>query len=181
MANNNAAIVSKQVGSYEPQVVLDTGEKVSLVDLMITNYNQGGTIPGVKENLTDSLTGTVNNGTNNFYYAANPVEDLLKLPTLTELGFPETGYRLDVTATGYFRTPSPDPSIELKLVDASGNDIVGTLNTGTVISNVIDTPIKTTKAAIPGGTAIALDFRRTSGADDIILYHYTLLIQVVKE
>ena len=178
---SNSAITAKKRGSYDPVVKLADGSERFLSDLMIELHNQQGDVAGVKENIAASYTRTVNNNTNDFIYSpASKPEAFVYVPSLTELGFQETGHRIDVLAIGYFRTPAPTPSIELKLVDADGNEVAGSLGSGDVVSNLIDTPLKTVKAAVTGGSLLALDFRRTSGADEIILYNYTLLIQVVK-
>lgn len=181
MATSNAAITKKPSGSYNPTVELSDGRRVSLTDLMIETYNTQGDVSGVKENLIQSYTRTVTNATNDFLYTApNPPRDLLRVPTLEELGFPSVGYRIDVMGVGYLRTPAPDADIEIKLIDNQAADVAGSLAAGSVISNVFDSPVKTNKVTVAGGTFVALDFRRTSGADDIIIYNQTLLIQVVK-
>ena len=181
MTTNNAAIIAKQRGSFDPRVILSDNRNVSLVDLMIESYNQSGNVGGVKDTIALSYTRNQSNDTNSFLYSTSSTpEAMVRVPTLSELGYSETGYRLDVIATGYFRVAAPDPTIEVRLVDAAGNAVSASLGTGRIISNLVDTPIQTVKAEVTGGTAYALDFRRTSGAEEILLYNFSLLIQVVK-
>lgn len=181
MASSNAAITKKPSGSYNPMVELSDGRRVSLTDLMIELHNNQGDISGVKENLIQSYTRTVTNATNDFLYSnVSRPTDLLRVPTLEELGFSGSGYEIKVMAVGYLRTPAPDVPVEVKLVDHLGADVAGSLAAGSVISNVFDSPVKTNKVTVAGGSFLSFDFHRTSGADDIILFNQTLLIQVVK-
>lgn len=178
---SNSAITAKQRGSYDPIVQLDDGSKKFLSDLVTEIYNQDASVAGVKENLTKSYTRTVTNDTDAYLYSTGSTPDgLLEVPTLAELGFTGSGWRIDVLAFASMRAATAPQAVEVRLVDAAGNLVAGSVNTGSVASTSKDTLIKTTKAAVTGGTKVAFDFKRTAGAAEAQLYNVTLLIQVVR-
>ena len=178
---SNSAITARQRGSYDPVVTLSDGSRKFLSDLMVEIYNSDTTVSGVKENLTVSYTRTVTNATDAYLYAPDSTPDaLLAIPSLEELGFTGSGWRMDVVAFASMRTDTAPQSVEVRLVDVAGNAIAGSTGTGSVSSTTADTLVKTTKATITGPGQVALDFRRTAGAGEAQLYHVTLLVQVVR-
>ncbi|MEO0338108.1 MAG: hypothetical protein AAF242_02735 [Bacteroidota bacterium] len=178
---SNSAITAKQRGGYDPVVQLADGSKRFLSDLMTEIYNQNAGVVGVKENLTKSYTRTVTNNTDNYLYSpGNIPQGLLEVPTLDELGFVGSGWRIDILAFASMRATIAPQAFEVRLVDAIGNAIIGSINTDTVGSTSSDTLIKTTKTEVAGGTQVAFDFKRTVGAAEAQLYNVTLLIQVVR-
>ena len=184
--NSTAPIIERVVrGSYDPQVQLTDGRSMKLTDLMIEMYNQqGGGLVGIKDSFVLTNDRTIVNSADTFMYSpANPPESLLRIPTLTELGYPEQGYELQVSPTVYLRSiNNQEVASEVKLVRADGNDIAGTLVQNSNIRPEYDWPVQLNKVTIPGGTLVAVDFHRqpTTAADDIRLYSSSLLVQVVK-
>jgi hypothetical protein len=172
-------------GSYDPQVQLTDGRSVKLTDLMIEMYNQqGGGLAGVKDSFVLTNDRTIVNSADTFMYSpVNPPESLIRIPTLSELGYPEQGYELQVSVTAYMRSINNQEVItEVKLVSADGNDIAGTLVQNSNIRPEYDWPVQLNKVTIAGGTLVAVDFHRqpSTAADDIRLYSSSLLVQVVK-
>ncbi|MEO0341670.1 MAG: hypothetical protein AAF242_20985 [Bacteroidota bacterium] len=181
MTQASQGAIRKIQGSYDPIVKDSNGQRRSLVDMLIEQVEQNGGARQVAENLMISYTRTIRNDGDAYLYGIGQTpEAILQVPTLEDLGFAEGNYTLQVMAIGYFRANSNDVPCTLRLVNEGGQLISGSESQGRVFSSNIDTPIKTAKATVVGGSTLALDFKRSSGGDEITLYQTTLLIQVIR-
>jgi hypothetical protein len=179
-------IKNKIPGSYEPQVQLENGKVIGLVDYVKTLTGETAGNPGdvvdvvhISDSVGSSATllGTYE------FSVGNPPRKVLHVPTLEELGFDSDGYELQAISIVNARTNNPDVDAWVRVVASSGKGVSASEVSATLTSSDQDVIVKSGPFAVTPGGAYAHDIRldTANGSDNAVMQSKSLLIQVVKK
>lgn len=180
------SISQQSSGAYEPQLVLQDGSQVGIVEYLQGMNNEISGKPGSVVDVVHISDGSARpaNTTSTFQYdAANPPGRLLYVPTLADLGYNNAEYSLQAIGIFHLRSSNPPQDVEVRVVNAAGAEVTGSLHSGTAsTANSTDTVLKTPAFSLNEGAGYALDLRLTTpnGTDNASINSAHLLVQVVK-
>ena len=178
-------ITNVQSGAYESTLTLEDGSQQGLAEYVKDLNN---TIVPAKDAVVDALH--INEGSasaaqdqDTFLFSpGTPPAKVLFVPTLANLGYDPGTHKLQALFIANVRTNNPDKDVQLRLVDASGNEVAGSTTDATVMNDTTDQVVTSNSVDITPGQAYAIDIRliTAAGSDNVTLQSKNLLVQVVK-
>jgi len=181
-SGNTAQVVAAQSGGYDTMVQLEGSTKQRrLVEVLNEVAPASGAVVDhfvVTNNVGDSATQS-----DEFAFSeANPPARLLHIPSLESMGYSSDTHKVQAVGYAHLRSATAPTEVEIRLVNADGVGVTGSVTAGEVTTEDSDDVLKTAVVDLSDDAGYSIDMRVTDSVPaDVTLSNRALLVRVVKK